>query len=379
MGFVFSGFFTGHGCRVLNTLSLPSLSLLVHWKVGRFFSCSAVLDIHEIQRSTAKVSVFVNQRGRICMRVFGDILKAKKHVRALQVGDWIEMVIDLESLWLNWLKYAEIYSDLVTGAVVGLAPELTRRTSFVAPATQTMLMQLLKYLKESCRTKEQRSYIQGMAIWDGSLASNEYHICQWYTDRSACEWKTSKNTVRWVRYLFTPDTLRRNRFRLPMVSCLLSQNPQQNFTMGALAASQIHRCATVATDCTKEAAGTGPAAGIEACAWAALCRCAWGCWNMLEQVPVIDTCCVILYDCMILCDVVWYCMILYDVVWYCMILCDVVWYCMILYDVVWYCKICYAYVIIYIYWKDSGSSVVSMLQLMLCALTLLYCWQTVSE
>ena len=95
------------------------------------------------------------------MRVFGDILKAKKHVRALQIGDWIEMVIDLESLWLN---LAEICSDLVTGAVVGLAPELTRRTSFVAPATQTMLMQRLKYLKESCRTKEQRSYIQGMAI-----------------------------------------------------------------------------------------------------------------------------------------------------------------------------------------------------------------------
>ena len=43
------------------------------------------------------VSVFVNQRGRICMRVFGDILKAKKHVRALQVGDWVEMVVDLEN------------------------------------------------------------------------------------------------------------------------------------------------------------------------------------------------------------------------------------------------------------------------------------------
>ena len=299
----FSGFFTGHGCRVLNTLSLPSLSLLVHWKVGRFFSCSAVLDIHEIQRSTAKVSVFVNQRGRICMRVFGDILKAKKHVRALQIGDWIEMVIDLESLWLN---LAEICSDLVTGAVVGLAPELTRRTSFVAPATQTMLMQLLKYLKESCRTKEQRSYIQGMAIWDGSLASNEYHICQWYTDRSACEWKTSKNTVRWVRYLFTPDTLRRNRFRLPMVSCLLSQNPQQNFTMGALAASQIHRCATVATDCTKEAAGTGPAAGIEACAWAALCRdvneAVGTCWNKSQWLILV------VWYCMMLCDIVWYVM-----------------------------------------------------------------------
>ena len=44
------------------------------------------------------------------MRVFGDILKAKKHVRALQVGDWIEMVIDLERLWLNWLKYAVSWS-----------------------------------------------------------------------------------------------------------------------------------------------------------------------------------------------------------------------------------------------------------------------------
>ena len=43
------------------------------------------------------VSVFVNQRGRICMRVFGDILKAKKHVRALQVGDWVEMVVDLDN------------------------------------------------------------------------------------------------------------------------------------------------------------------------------------------------------------------------------------------------------------------------------------------
>lgn len=42
------------------------------------------------------VSVFVNQRGRICMRVFGDILRAKKHLRTLRIGDWIEMVIDLE-------------------------------------------------------------------------------------------------------------------------------------------------------------------------------------------------------------------------------------------------------------------------------------------
>ena len=95
-----------------------------------------------------------------------------------------------------------------------------------------------------------------------------------------------------------------------MVSCLPSRNPQQNSTMGALAASQI-RCvvatvATVASDCAKEAAGTGPAAGIEACAWAAL-RC--GCWNMLEQVPAIETC-VILYYIMVLHDLLssspWY-------------------------------------------------------------------------
>eukprot|EP00931_Biecheleriopsis_adriatica_P085022 TRINITY_DN5916_c0_g1_i4.p1 TRINITY_DN5916_c0_g1~~TRINITY_DN5916_c0_g1_i4.p1 ORF type:complete len:400 (-),score=87.46 TRINITY_DN5916_c0_g1_i4:6-1148(-) len=36
------------------------------------------------------VSVFINQSGRICMRIFGDVLKAKKHVRALRIGDWVE-------------------------------------------------------------------------------------------------------------------------------------------------------------------------------------------------------------------------------------------------------------------------------------------------
>jgi hypothetical protein len=53
------------------------------------------------------VSVFVNQRGRICMRVFGDILRAKKHLRTLRIGDWVEMIIDLErgvatfKVWAN--------------------------------------------------------------------------------------------------------------------------------------------------------------------------------------------------------------------------------------------------------------------------------------
>jgi len=43
------------------------------------------------------VSVFVNQRGRICMRVFGDILRAKAHVKAIKLGDWVEMTVDLDN------------------------------------------------------------------------------------------------------------------------------------------------------------------------------------------------------------------------------------------------------------------------------------------
>eukprot|EP00929_Paragymnodinium_shiwhaense_P000398 TRINITY_DN100654_c0_g1_i1.p1 TRINITY_DN100654_c0_g1~~TRINITY_DN100654_c0_g1_i1.p1 ORF type:complete len:478 (+),score=110.65 TRINITY_DN100654_c0_g1_i1:69-1436(+) len=42
------------------------------------------------------VSVFLNQRGRICMRIFGDIVRASGHVRAVEIGDWVEMSIDLE-------------------------------------------------------------------------------------------------------------------------------------------------------------------------------------------------------------------------------------------------------------------------------------------
>mmetsp|Transcript_11363 Transcript_11363/g.26219 ORF Transcript_11363/g.26219 Transcript_11363/m.26219 type:complete len:493 (-) Transcript_11363:95-1573(-) len=42
------------------------------------------------------VSVFVNQSGRICMRVFGDIIKAQAHVTPLQIGDWIEVAVDLD-------------------------------------------------------------------------------------------------------------------------------------------------------------------------------------------------------------------------------------------------------------------------------------------
>ncbi|CAE7898762.1 unnamed protein product [Symbiodinium microadriaticum] len=68
------------------------------------------------------VSVFVNQRGRICMRVFGDILKAKKHVRALQVGDWIEMAIDLE----NSIATFKVWSyETVASGYMPMEPDST--------------------------------------------------------------------------------------------------------------------------------------------------------------------------------------------------------------------------------------------------------------
>lgn len=43
------------------------------------------------------VSIFVNQRGRICMRVFADIVRASAYVKPLELGDWVEMAIDLDA------------------------------------------------------------------------------------------------------------------------------------------------------------------------------------------------------------------------------------------------------------------------------------------
>jgi len=53
------------------------------------------------------VSIFVNQRGRICMRVFADIIRASAYVKALELGDWVEMSIDMDervavfNIWPN--------------------------------------------------------------------------------------------------------------------------------------------------------------------------------------------------------------------------------------------------------------------------------------
>jgi hypothetical protein len=44
------------------------------------------------------VSLFLNQRGQICMRVFSEVTRASTFLRPLEIGDWIEMIIDLEKL-----------------------------------------------------------------------------------------------------------------------------------------------------------------------------------------------------------------------------------------------------------------------------------------
>lgn len=42
-------------------------------------------------------SIFVNQRGMICMRIFGEVIKAPAHVKPLKIGDWVEVTMDLEN------------------------------------------------------------------------------------------------------------------------------------------------------------------------------------------------------------------------------------------------------------------------------------------
>lgn len=43
------------------------------------------------------ISIFVNQRGRICLRIFGEIVRVSSCVQPLEIGDWVELAIDLEN------------------------------------------------------------------------------------------------------------------------------------------------------------------------------------------------------------------------------------------------------------------------------------------
>lgn len=65
------------------------------------------------------VSIFANQRGQICMRVFGDIVRASAHVRPFKIGDWIEMAVDLE----NFVAYFNIWPSNPMGWPMPGRPE----------------------------------------------------------------------------------------------------------------------------------------------------------------------------------------------------------------------------------------------------------------
>mmetsp|Transcript_18 Transcript_18/g.43 ORF Transcript_18/g.43 Transcript_18/m.43 type:complete len:730 (+) Transcript_18:45-2234(+) len=43
------------------------------------------------------VSIFANQHGQICMRIFENLLRADVCVEPLKLGDWVEMVMDLDN------------------------------------------------------------------------------------------------------------------------------------------------------------------------------------------------------------------------------------------------------------------------------------------
>jgi hypothetical protein len=43
------------------------------------------------------VSIFVNRTGRICMRALSEVIRYDVGVKQLEVGDWVELMVDLEA------------------------------------------------------------------------------------------------------------------------------------------------------------------------------------------------------------------------------------------------------------------------------------------
>jgi hypothetical protein len=50
--------------------------------------------VKNIQKIT---SIFLNQRGRVCTRVFKEVIKESTNVQPIKIGDWVEMTIDLDT------------------------------------------------------------------------------------------------------------------------------------------------------------------------------------------------------------------------------------------------------------------------------------------
>jgi len=75
---------------------------LVQFKSGELSRADGVGFIFSTRLPCPKniqriVSIFVNQRGRVCMRVFAEIARASAYVKPLELGDWVEMIVDLEN------------------------------------------------------------------------------------------------------------------------------------------------------------------------------------------------------------------------------------------------------------------------------------------
>lgn len=62
------------------------------------------------------ISIFLNQRGRICMRIFADIVRAHAYVKHIELGDWVEMVVNLDKQVVTFKIWPRTPSGWPAGA-----------------------------------------------------------------------------------------------------------------------------------------------------------------------------------------------------------------------------------------------------------------------
>jgi len=72
------------------------------------------------------VSIFLNQRGQICMRVFAEVIRAASFTKAIEIGDWVEMIIDLDKKEATF----KIWENGPGGWPDGVAPVSTAEFKF---------------------------------------------------------------------------------------------------------------------------------------------------------------------------------------------------------------------------------------------------------
>ncbi|CAE7386176.1 unnamed protein product [Symbiodinium natans] len=53
------------------------------------------------------VSVFANRTGRICVRVHEEVERCSQRVKCLEVGDWLEVISDLDNQTVSFVVYPQ--------------------------------------------------------------------------------------------------------------------------------------------------------------------------------------------------------------------------------------------------------------------------------